>query len=451
LDHNVRQAAIERARSDAMQEVWDFGGIDAVIPFATAMNSPHIAAYILVKCNPTGFDAHTAVTKALAHEHAEKADAFVRGMLGAIADTELAAMLADSTAAHAAGSLQKEFLLRILRNAPPQRSTWDALSHLPAGLAAEYWQTVQIGWSRWTADEMEFIVRNLLNVNRPRTAFYAAHLNVKDLSGETVLSILDALASGTETTVPLPESYYFEEAFKRLDDDPAIDRRRIAQMEFYYATALVDGERGPAALYNQIGKEPLLFVQILAYLFRRNDQRTDPPEWQLPDGEGAANIRHLCFEVLHHWRRLPGQKADGKIDPGEFNKWVAEAKRLCADHGRSEVGDIKIGELLAHAPADDDGTWPCTAVRDLLDQVGSAAMFDGFRVGVFNKRGVTSRHPLDGGRLEREEAEKYDAYARKVEGNWPRTATALRAIADGYRREGESHDRDSRLNDLRDL
>ena len=105
--------------------------------------------------------------------------------------------------------------------------------------------------------------------------------------------------------------------------------------------------------------------------------------------------------------------------------------------GRAKVGDESIGEALAAAPPDHDGSWPCQAVRDLLEELRNDDVDRGLQVKVFNNRGGTSRSLDEGGRQERELAEKYSASERQFLERWPRSAAIMRQLADTY----ESHAR----------
>ena len=83
--------------------------------------------------------------------------------------------------------------------------------------------------------------------------------------------------------------------------------------------------------------------------------------------------------------------------------------------GRAAIGDQMIGQVLAHAPADEDGTWPCLPVRELIEFTRSKDLEVGIQTGVYNMRGVTTRSPTDGG---------------------TKNATSRLAIAIGARRRG---------------
>lgn len=96
--------------------------------------------------------------------------------------------------------------------------------------------------------------------------------------------------------------------------------------------------------------------------------------------------------------------------------------------------------MLAHSPADADGTWPCAAVRDVIEITRSRNLETGLSVGVTNKRGVTTRSPTDGGILERNEARSFREWGATTRLEWPRTSALLQKIAAQYESEGKYHD-----------
>ena len=115
---------------------------------------------------------------------------------------------------------------------------------------------------------------------------------------------------------------------------------------------------------------------------------------------------------------------------------LGEHTRPRASRPASEVlGNLDASALRnvgALAPADSDGSWPCQAVRAIFEAVTTDKILWGFDMGIFNQRGITTRSIKAGGEQEREQVKKYRAYAEKCKVAWPRTALALRRIADNY-------------------
>jgi len=111
---------------------------------------------------------------------------------------------------------------------------------------------------------------------------------------------------------------------------------------------------------------------------------------------------------------------------------------LANDCDRLVVCDLQIGEVLAYAPEDPDGRWPCEPVRNLIEKLASAEIERGLAIGICNKRGAFCR--AKGGDQERALAAKFRRYAEPLHSRWPRTAGVLVGVADDYEREARLED-----------
>ena len=78
-------------------------------------------------------------------------------------------------------------------------------------------------------------------------------------------------------------------------------------------------------------------------------------------------------------------------------------------------------------------------MRDVLEEVQSRTIENGFRIGKYNQRGVICRGK--GGKQEWELVQRYRGYAEKVRMKWPRTAIVLEEIATTYENEAEDWDK----------
>ena len=107
-----------------------------------------------------------------------------------------------------------------------------------------------------------------------------------------------------------------------------------------------------------------------------------------------------------------------------------------------EVHGLTSFESQTHAP-DEDGTWPTTPVRNLIERIASPELEEGFRIEIYNSRGTTSRGLLAGGAQERELVTRYEDLAARIRDGWPRTAAILSELARGYEREARRHDEET--------
>jgi hypothetical protein len=163
--------------------------------------------------------------------------------------------------------------------------------------------------------------------------------------------------------------------------------------------------------------------------------------------EQAESIASHAFSVLSHWRRVPGSDASGAIDGAKLQAWVLDVRRLASEARRSDIVDVKIGEILSAARRVDGQAWPPEPVRDVIDNLRSRPLESGFVTGLYNRRGVTMRMPTDGGEQERDLAAKYRLDAKAVALSWPRTSAVLDRIAASYDQDAAREDLSAEVND----
>jgi hypothetical protein len=217
-----------------------------------------------------------------------------------------------------------------------------------------------------------------------------------------------------------------------------IDETTIARFEWKFLPLLHDESRAPE-LQRLLAREPEVFVQLIELVFKPANAAADAER----EPANQALVSN-AYRLLRSWKVVPGVTEDGSVDGSALERWLAETRDRLAASDRLEVGEVHIGEVLAHAPEDADGTFPTVAVRDVLESAPNDHLERGFRIGASNKRGVTSRSITEGGQQEYDLSAQYEAWAEAVQATHPRTAATLRDIADSYREEGRRNDEEVR-------
>jgi hypothetical protein len=142
-----------------------------------------------------------------------------------------------------------------------------------------------------------------------------------------------------------------------------------------------------------------------------------------------------AYTLLDKIRRIPGTDDGGTIGAADLKTWVTEARSLCLEHGRADIGDQKIGQILAAAPVGSDGVWPCEPVREVLEDIASPEIASGMGIAVYNSRGI---HRLsDDAADERALASKYRTWSRKLAFEYPYVANLVEQIAARYDHEAD--------------
>ena len=238
--------------------------------------------------------------------------------------------------------------------------------------------------------------------------------------------------------------WYVGKMFERLD---AIDglQQEVASLEWIYFEALRHSERPPRALYRLLSEDPDFFVMLLKSLY--GPSGGDEPELSGEALDQARTVATQAFHVLEEWTRIPGSDDDGRIDAAKLAAWVKGARAGAAAAHRLEMADYRIGVILSAAHRTADEPWPPEPIRDVLEDVANDAIDEGFAIGRFNRRGVTTRMPNDGGGQERSLAGQYRADAKASSLLWPRTRAVLERMAKGYEADAEREDQSAEQRD----
>ena len=235
----------------------------------------------------------------------------------------------------------------------------------------------------------------------------------------------------------IPQAHELSDAFDELDGRSGVGRDEMVQLEFMFLRLLDHSRHGIPNLERRIAESPIDFVRLLTLVFKRDDGGEDPTDWQIEESEKRRELATSSYRLLQRTSLIPGMDSEGTVDAETLQRWVFEARRLCAAYGRTGIGDEKIGQLLSRAPDDNDGIRPSPAVSEVLEAVGSPDIRSGFAIGILNGRGVVTRAIGEGGAQERELAAQYRTWAKKRSPKFPFIAGILDSIAAEYERQGQ--------------
>lgn len=344
-----------------------------------------------------------------------------------------------------------ESVLSVFLGLPATQETWEQLEEGWELVANVYWKRVNL----WRIDRKDSLpyeeaMVKALNVGRAADVIEAIGGLGSSISASTPL-ICDALRSlateaQSEERSARHLGHSIVELFKALDERDDISDSEIAVLEFPFCKAFEHTDRPEMACHRLLAQSPSHFTILIKWLYKRDDGQGD----ENVSADELRNAVEFSWTVLDSWRLIPGRKADGTIDQAELLSWVQEARELCSEAHRLRSADIRIGDLLAHVPADDEGVWPCIPIRNTVESIANSDVLRGMHTGLVNRRGVTTRSPYEGGQQERELAAKYRAWADAQRTWCPTIATTLDDVAEHYEREANVHDDDVDRRRLRD-
>lgn len=330
-------------------------------------------------------------------------------------------------------ALQKARLLLAARDFP---EAWGVAATLGDDVRREYWKHFRTFGLGADFAHVEEVATNLLDVGRYAMAldFLEMYIRRSDQEQEASLVLLvvrglQSLLLAEDGEIAVLSEWDFEQLFEILESHrPDLGDETVAQLEWGFLPALGIEPNAPA-LHAAMAQNPNFFVEVLSTVFRRRSARDDANEESEPMDQARATN---AYRLLSSWAKPPGLQEDGSFAGDGLRAWVREVQPLLREADRYEVGMTHIGEVLAAAPPDPDGSWPPMGVRDLFEELQDEHVEDGFRIQILNSRGITSRAPGDGGGQERDLVSKYRSDAAKFNDDSPRTAQILRSVAASY-------------------
>ena len=440
VDHDVDREQVTAARKAAMEAVHQRGGVTAVVRLAEAAKDPNQVGAVYAE--------HMEIAEALPEAMAQlgHANPNLRQFSFAILRKLFLQSRWDGLApvlqqVKEAGS-SPDTVATVYQVAwPAGPDTWERLEKEDEEVQKAYWTSVP----HWIAgledrENVSYVAEHLIAVGRSLDA--AQLVEFSPATPEAITLVLERLPrdlspqelSGFHGQL----GFMVAELLRRLEESGSVSEETIAMLEIPYV-GLLRFDRPELVLHRQILRSPSLFADMIAWVFRHSDGEADS-EVEESTGQNRAI---WAFDLMRHLSGVPGQLPVETIDSEALETWVREARRLCKDRAREAIGDQQIGQLLASAPSGADGIWPCEAVRDLLDSLGSYHIGVGFTIAKMNLCGVVSKGVYGGGEQERTLAARYRADAEQLAARWPTTAKLLRELASSYESEARFFDSDA--------
>ena len=437
VDYPEINQRLETERLKALQEIYGELGMAGIEKLASICSGePWVGATLAKLDLPIDSLAERVINKCSDFTDRDPLSITIRGLLRSLPQpyaTELIeTVLQEAEKQH----WSPEKTARFLTLARPEKATWDIVASCGSEVEKAYWSQVPVFWLRGGEEDPEFPLRRLLEVERPRTALQVCRFVLDRVDPRLIADILEQILHGREMNGPHLDSWDIGQAIERLEASGVIEKNRLVLLEFWAIPLLgYRDEQRARTLYATLMSDPALFCELICILYKpRHREHEEPPNEMRKAAAGIA------WRILHNCRRIPGTQPDGTVDEETFFEFINEVRELCREKDRLEMCDETLGQILAYSPVGQDGIWPFEPARKILDRPDLEDMRRGFVIGTFNKRGITSRAPDEGGAQERELTAKYRSHANSLRMSHPNLAAAFDRIADSYEREGKRED-----------
>jgi hypothetical protein len=440
-DWKAHEKTLVDTRSFAVKELLEKGGINVLVDAATKVDVPYIFGITLGHFSLSDKDEDDllrSINSSL-KEHKE----FLSGFIRARRISQGWDWVTNKIESFIRHNCTPEQQLEFFTNLPCSSQTIKVLDSFGSEIQEKYWLAIRP--NPFEVDDYDKVIRALLSHKRPHVALDIVSMHI-DKIGTQISALLTMecleMVVGTETEYKSEWRVldYINEILNAIEKTGEIIESRVASVEFALLPVLShrDG-RGPRILHKELSRNPEFFMEILSLTFRAEGEE----KRELTEDNGIKT--RLAHELIYGWRLIPGMQDNGSINQTALNDWVKEVREKAILRKRLVVADLTIGQVLSFSPIESDGTWPVVPIRELIEEIKSENLDRGLIIGVNNSRGVISKGLLDGGAQERDLAERYKKYANLIRDSWPRTASVLDKIAEGYLSDARREDLNAEL------
>lgn len=432
----------EELRKDVLERVLARDGVPGIMRLARMVKLPNLIGPALRHTSITLDQLFELLTEAL-DPTAPRELAFFISAVGAekfgdqwkatFSDRALHEVQDDSVKAH------------LLLGWSLDEATWSFVDSLGGQVREQYWRQLRALPIQGTLDQLLFAIDQLRGQGRNLEVLSLVHVRLKDLPTAVIQSLLAEgvrQISSAVNSLGNMLSYYVAGALAEMRKRDNANERDIAKLEYAYLPILRH-EKEPLTIIGLMARDPDLFIDVLSHVFKGKNA---PPSDEITDEEKSR--ASISYDLLSTFRKVPGL-SDGKIDISVLAAWIAKARKAAKAKDLTEISDLYIGYVLAHAPIDpEEAFWPHSSVCSVIEAVASEDIERGINTECFNKRGTYSKSINEGGGQERVLADQYQGWANSTH-RYPRTSTMLTGIADMWRHHADGEDTRAEKNKLK--
>ncbi|WP_447969321.1 hypothetical protein [Nitrospira sp. M1] len=422
-----QQKLVER-RQQAISDILTYGGASALIQFVEAVESPSHVGYSLGGIAEVDFDG---IILPVLLDPGNKKLAQLAGSYVWSRQYKHGWVWVDGLDKSGWTTTQ---IGQFLSNLPFTEEAWSRATKWLGKSEGKYWSRANAN-PYHTAGDIGVAIDKLIEYKRPHAAIGCLnemlHMKQPLDKSRSVKALLAAITS------PEPshsiDVYHIVEIIEALQEDPDADPDDLFKVEWAYLS-LLDRNQGaaPKLLENRLASEPAFFCEVIRLIYRSKKEDKSKKE----PSERDSSIATSAWQLLHQWRMPPGVQPDGTFLSERFLQWLDDVKKECAESGHLDVALTHLGHVLFYCSPDAQGLWIEQTVADALNGQDGEEIRNGFRLEVFNSRGVRWVDPT--GKPERALAEQYSQKAEQVENSgFQRFAAMLREVAEHYDRDAD--------------
>ena len=338
-------------------------------------------------------------------------------------------------------------IANILVPIAPSKELWAYVSTLGPGVEDEYWRYMNQSPYPNSMQDRVYTIKTLISHDKMALAIQLALYPEKNIPTELLTALLDRVLSLNSLVANNIDGYEVQELIKDLESRDDADLRAViwieiesAAMKQYYCT------RRPQlkTLEREMISDPGLFVDVLKWSQSQRGCESPLVKDVLDEDKDNLFRYHLMHVIFDYWKSIPGMREDQSIDRTTLESWVEKVRALGESEDILDCVDDRIGLILSRYPRKSP-YWPEEHIFEIIDQVNSRRLNEGYQVGLFNSGGATVRGAYDGGDIERNRAAYFEDLESSYRMKFPVVAGIFKQLKEEYLHFAHSADRSAEL------
>lgn len=322
----------------------------------------------------------------------------------------------------------------------------DYVDVLPKDIQDQYWINVNCWPGVDKVEDVELVINKFNDYKQYSCSLQiieSSILHQQQLSTSLIFDAIKGYLSVANSTKV--SQYVLCNIIEHLDQRADVKDDDIVPLEFLcYDFLKYDSD---TLRFNKaILTSPELMMELLMMVYLPESEENRQKEIEGANKEVLKLNAHLSFSVLFSLDRCPYVDSEGQVDEKELRNYVGKLIEIGEKFDRKRMVNQTIGHLLANYPENQE--FPNTIICSIIEEYSNSDINQGYKIRMFNKRGVTSRPCFAGGTIERQLSEKYKGYAGKIRFLYPVVAKIFDQIGEEYAQYGKNEDYRDRIEEI---
>lgn len=174
-------------------------------------------------------------------------------------------------------------------------------------------------------------------------------------------------------------------------------------------------------LIKELNENPEVLMSIVSMMYLQDkDYREELKDDELEYRKGLAQVG---WSFMYHYHRVPCSDEDGNMDGEKLRDYMERLRKMMIENHYETVMPLVFGKILGDMPEGED--YPSDVMCQLVEELDDDHVDEEIGCAIFNRRGMSTRSPFEGGTVERHHIKTLEKYKQRAALRSPRMVKIL--------------------------